>query len=116
MQCPRCQARLLRVEFSEGETAPVCPGCNGAFFTREQAETVLEMGLEGVKAGPLAPILTRHPIPTEDALQCPVCDQPARRTAFAEGCNVDVDVCVDHGIWLDGGEFPRILEAFGLTH
>lgn len=104
---------MARVEMSAGESVPVCPGCNGVFFSRDQAELALEQGLEGVQQGPLAPILTRHPIPTEASIACPVCAEPARRTAFAEECSVEVDVCVDHGIWLDGGEFLRILKDFG---
>ena len=41
-------------------------------------------------------------------MKCPVCsDEMSRRTSY----DVDVDVCAEHGIWLEKGELARIVDT-----
>jgi len=43
-------------------------------------------------------------------IKCPVCSAFMRRTNFASRSGVIIDQCMDHGIWLDGGELKRLME------
>jgi Uncharacterized protein conserved in bacteria len=40
---------------------------------------------------------------------CPVCEKLMNRKNFAQSSGVILDVCADHGVWLDRGELERVL-------
>ena len=43
-------------------------------------------------------------------MKCPTCEQEmTKRTSYG---NVEIDLCAEHGIWLDRNELMRILEGF----
>jgi Zn-finger nucleic acid-binding protein len=42
--------------------------------------------------------------------KCPVCSAFMRRCNFGQRSGVVVDICNDHGIWLDAGELIHLLE------
>lgn len=114
MDCPRCKARLVPVEIPEHDSkVPICAGCNGAFFGREQAYAVMAMGMEKLAGSALAPILKEEFLArdSEESADCPVCQETMLRSCFSESCKVEVDVCTEHGLWLDDGELGAILKA-----
>ena len=39
-------------------------------------------------------------------MKCPVCDSEMKRDWEK---NIEVDVCLEHGLWLDKGELERII-------
>jgi Zn-finger nucleic acid-binding protein len=44
-------------------------------------------------------------------MNCPVCGQEmTKRRSYGE---VEIDLCQEHGIWLDKNELMRILDAHG---
>ena len=49
--------------------------------------------------------------------KCPVCGEGMNREEYPHS-KVTIDVCVaDHGVWLDGGEFEKIVGSlYELTH
>ncbi len=114
MKCPRCKSRLTPVKIPKNKSkVPICAGCNGAFFGREQAYAVMAMGLEKLMKSPLAPILKEEFLArdSDEAADCPVCQETMLRSNFSESCQVEVDVCSEHGLWLDDGELGAILKA-----
>jgi Zn-finger nucleic acid-binding protein len=51
----------------------------------------------------------RKPVPREDAyLPCPVCAGLMPRKNFRRISGVLIDICRDHGVWLDAGELEQI--------
>jgi Zn-finger nucleic acid-binding protein len=45
---------------------------------------------------------------TEGVRTCPTCGEDMNKQVFAYESGVPIDVCPDHGIWLDQGEMERI--------
>lgn len=43
-------------------------------------------------------------------LKCPICSKMMNRVNFGAKSGVVVDVCKDHGVWLDGGELRHLAE------
>ena len=41
---------------------------------------------------------------------CADCQKLMQRRQYAPGSGVIIDICRDHGVWLDSDELPRILE------
>ena len=51
-------------------------------------------------------------------LECPVCTNVMARRNFGRKSAVIIDICPQHGTWLDGGELSRLIkwvEAGGLN-
>jgi hypothetical protein len=48
----------------------------------------------------------------EAIVRCPTCAVEMERIEFAAISRVIIDVCPDHGVWLDAGELERIMESF----
>lgn len=40
---------------------------------------------------------------------CPECRRPMSRRQFAQGAKVVLDHCREHGLWLDAGEWQRVV-------
>jgi Zn-finger nucleic acid-binding protein len=42
-------------------------------------------------------------------IPCPTCTKLMNRTNFAQASGVILDVCKQHGVWLDRGELQRVM-------
>jgi Zn-finger nucleic acid-binding protein len=92
-----------------------CDRCHGCFLRVRDWSLVVEQVAHG------HPIETQDlVVPTGDRLDpsrlaetalCPACRKPMDRFRFALRSEALVDVCQDHGMWLDAGELARALEA-----
>ena len=45
-------------------------------------------------------------------VKCPVCSQLTVRKPFSDDCPVDLDLCHDHGVWLDASEIKQVQVYF----
>jgi Zn-finger nucleic acid-binding protein len=52
-------------------------------------------------------VVQRH-LCESSSMKCPKCGEPMRSTAMN---SVEIDLCEEHGLWLDKGELGRILKA-----
>jgi len=110
--CPRCQidmnvAVVGRVELRE------CPKCDGIWADadslqqicadREKQAAVLGMASNLSESDARALEKIRY-------LPCPVCKKLMNRVNFARCSHVVVDVCSQHGTWLDKDELRRIVD------
>jgi Zn-finger nucleic acid-binding protein len=59
-----------------------------------------------------APSSKAPPIDLAAPVHCPTCEGDMERLEFAAISGVVIDVCPDHGVWLDAGELERIIESF----
>lgn len=114
--CPRCQAPL-RARRLESVELLECGGCNGLWVPIETFETLCteKEKMAEAKRFTLAQQMKRLKFelsPDEQVkyIPCPVCRQLMNRRNFAQYAGVIIDVCQDHGVWLDNQELNRIIQ------
>lgn len=109
--CPRCRTAMTTVAV-EGIHLDVCTGCGGTWYDRGEFEAHLShvsRQRTGTATG-LPPTLRET---TVEYLPCARCGLAMLRKNFDGGSGVLVDVCLDHGLFLDPGELRQIVEYVG---
>ena len=48
----------------------------------------------------------------EPVVKCPDCGQLTERREFSDDCPVVLDLCHDHGVWLDASEIKQVQVYF----
>lgn len=113
-------AQLERPELPDSER--LCPECGKKFKMLKAAEQQIEYcpfcSSFWMDAGELAALSGHYQdVPSkglklrsrESALLCPVCEKNMKEHIFTQGNNLLVDICDEHGLYLQGGEFERAL-------
>jgi Zn-finger nucleic acid-binding protein len=111
--CPRCKSGL-RVRECDPLTIVECTSCGGLWLE----PAVLERLCENAESAALVQrAIAAFPSPTrpvtEDKvmyLPCVTCRALMMRRNFGGSSGVLVDVCRDHGVWLDHDELARVLD------
>ena len=111
--CPRCQIEMEAVTVG-GSPLRECPHCEGIWT---DAESLRQICADREKQS--AVLGMPNSLPADAGLQmeqhirylpCPVCGALMNRVNFASFSNVIVDVCREHGTWLDRDELRRIVD------
>lgn len=111
MNCPKCKEEMHTRKIGSVEVDE-CAKCNSAWFEedelrkcKDEAESDLQwMDFE------LWENQDRFEVSAK-SMSCPKCDAKMAAIEYGES-GVEVDVCLKcKGIWLDGGEFQKIIEA-----
>ncbi|ACM22075.1 hypothetical protein Geob_3737 [Geotalea daltonii FRC-32] len=115
--CPRCNIRLKTIDLKvEGKfLVERCDECLGLFFDPGELEALLQATVTNVFA------IDRSRLNAINAtrraenyaityLKCPICSTMMNRVNFGAKSGVVVDICKDHGVWLDGGELRHLAE------
>ncbi len=120
--CPRCSGKLKSVDVADaGVHVDQCVRCLGCFVRTEAFSELVEResasGGHGGDDRSVAAAFIPPPDATElprqsllDEVRCPHCREVMDRARFAQKASVVIDVCPKHGVWLDAGELPRILD------
>ena len=113
MECPRCKVELSIV--STIVEAHLCEQCEGVWLSKEALDRCLELRIEYLRNSPLWVTLEAdHPdVALDPLIVCPECSAQMQRYPFREDCEVVVDGCPQHGIWLDDGELAKVHEFKG---
>jgi len=116
-KCPRCDILMKSVDLGIDGVFYIerCDRCLGLFFDPGELERVVEVSTcppdepdgERLAAMVEEPFLNR-PRDVRYA-KCPVCERFMNRKRHRSMSGVIVDVCRDHGVWLDGGELAQIV-------
>ncbi len=107
-RCPRCQAAMSVVTI-EDDAIDVCSGCGGTWYDSGEFEAHIE---RMQRRGPVPAASSANTPRAEERivyLDCPRCGEKMHRKAFDKTSGVIVDVCADHGVFLDPGELGAIL-------
>lgn len=137
--CPACGAALAREEAPDEEAKLACPRCSGAlepirleanrlrecagcgglwidnrtFFALCRArDRQAEAARADGQPAPLRPGPAALDLPVR-YLHCPLCRTLMNRVNFYGTSGVLLDVCPEHGHWLDQGEMQRVMEFVG---
>jgi Zn-finger nucleic acid-binding protein len=116
-QCPRCAKTLQTVDIGSGGRFLIerCETCFGLFFDPGELQATLDIRVQHAyridyqAIGMLAEAKRRDEY-SVTYVKCPVCGRLMNRVNFGTRSGVVVDECVDHGVWLDGGELRQLLE------
>lgn len=108
--CPACRAELRETQH---ERIPVleCPDEHGIWLTGDalhaavhstEEDRPVEEENEMIAGGP------RKHMPVEHVIKCPQCDEEMAKAPYGGDSGIVMDVCRNHGIWLDHKELQHI--------
>lgn len=110
--CPRCSETFTTTTI-EGEEVGACPVGHGVWLQLEQLERIADDDVD--EASPAsedvawtASEIEPRGLTDEKFRTCPVCSQTLRKDVWRYGSGVVIDVCDEHGAWVDSGEIERI--------
>ncbi len=105
--CPRCDIPLEPHDYRHND-ALICPQCCGLWFDR--IEFAYLTSEREVYQDPDIPKTYQRPALQTDSgyLACVRCNTPMLKKNFQQISGVMIDICSDHGIWLDAGEMEAI--------
>lgn len=118
LTCPLCEAGMdqINVGIAEDILLHRCGACDGVFLSESDLQKVIKHHagvLHAVDYNMLRYILD-HPRNESDTNRvykdCPVCGETMRKLTYAAVSGVQVDRCLEHGIWLDSGELQQLFE------
>jgi len=112
--CPRCNEALTEQDI-EGAKTLMCPQCHGMFFPDEVLESVLNKLRATCDPTDLDSAMKdfkdrfRRELPKNVRYKnCPVCEEPMIRRNYGTVSGVIIDVCADHGTWVDENAFAEL--------
>lgn len=121
LQCPRCSESMQALRLGPTDVHE-CGACGGLWLepetlqrlseARESHADVVSVLVARAPVGTVAPDVVRY-------VPCPSCAKLMNRTNFAKSSGIVLDVCKNHGVWLDRGELQRVLQFIdsgGLAH
>ena len=112
LPCPACDA-LMPVHQVAGIAINECRTCHGLWAPDEHFEQLVKRALEARRDGATLVAAPRvsGANPAAQRVQyrrCPECMAFMQRRNYRKSSGVIVDVCFDHGTWLDSDELERI--------
>lgn len=115
-ECPRCPSILTPVHLGRGSfTIDRCPTCHGIFFDPGELEKLIDalvtkvQEVDAARIQALIEFETPQAEPLVQYVRCPICGDVMNRRNYGARSGVIADRCRAHGIWLDGGEFSKLL-------
>jgi len=111
MKCPNCKTKNLKGAEYKSIQLDYCEDCQGIWFDRGELQKVKDKEDEFLRWIDIDPWEEKAKFKIDKSPRiCPVCEVPLY-TVKHDGFPVEIDLCnVCHGIWLDKGEFDKIIE------
>jgi len=115
LPCPACGA-LMPASQVGGIGLNECGGCNGLWVPGENFDVLVSRAAEARRNADPADKAASDPRvkghnPAQQQVKyrkCPECDAFMQRRNYQKSSGVIIDVCRDHGTWLDADELERI--------
>ena len=110
--CPRCSETFTKTTI-EGEDVRACPAGHGVWLQLEQLTRIADDDVDEAATGAedvawTASEIQPRGLTDEKFRTCPSCSQTLRKDVWRYGSGVVIDVCDEHGAWVDSGEITRI--------
>jgi len=113
MNCPRCHTESRKRGISTVEVDE-CPQCKGLWFGKDELRKAKDQTDADLRWMDFE--LWKHQDRFHVAakpVRCPACDVPMAAVTY-DKTDIEVDCCPKcWGVWLDGGEFEKIIDALG---
>ena len=112
MNCPRCETELNSIVIESSEVQ-ACPSCEGAWYPGEALGNVTDHTFGELKATELSPSLVPDQlakVDLEKPVSCPECGEQMSRFTYSLTCQIVLDECPEHGVWLDDGELGILMQ------
>jgi Zn-finger nucleic acid-binding protein len=110
--CPACQLPLYEA-LCHGFSSYFCPACRGLLLEQDTFLQLIEQ-LRSRASGPGLIPPGDQPDLDRPCLLCPLCQLGMDNYPYQGPGRIRIDTCRPcHHIWLDGGEFNRIIDAPG---
>jgi len=105
LDCPQCATALVLMEGTPSRrTVRACMSCRGIFFNPADFRVFLEHPVNTEPGGMPEPEALAQAMTYRN---CPVCSE-AMTPLTLTGSRALLDICRNHGIWLDAGELTRL--------
>ena len=120
LACPRCgadrrlAAHALRSEGGDDVGVLECHGCRGTFVDARAWTGLFDAVARGdsLELGRFVPLPPNASKQLVSLVACPICRGEMDRAHFAARSGVVIDVCNDHGVWLDAAELVSVVAYF----
>ncbi len=105
LDCPRCCKPLKWTKLGS-----LCADCEGCWFGFSEFDKVLRLSDLQLETSEIEPTLRydKKGVDLEHLVKCPECGLRMKRHVYMVDSGVVVDMCRDHGMWLDDGELTKI--------
>lgn len=116
-ECPRCVLELNNEKY-ESVDVLFCGQCWGHWMTPDAFTQILKSERYAFSDAEKNSVLrgwaekADPKMELERVVKCPDCDQQTERKAFSDDCPVVLDLCHDHGVWLDASEIKQVQVYF----
>jgi len=120
-ECPRCKGEL-RTRAVGATSVIECGACGGLWLAHATFEGLCQRTDEGKlvsRSMPAAQVRRAEVADSVAYLPCPTCKQLMNRKNYGGASGVILDVCREHGVWLDHAELEKVMrfiESGGLDH
>ena len=105
LQCPKCLHGMEPVNY-HGVNVDRCTHCQGIWFDDDELQTLLrESGAQAIDTGSAR---KGRDFDRYGEIRCPHCQAPMEPSADWRQTHIWYEVCRQHGIFLDAGEFTDL--------
>ena len=105
--CPICKCELENVSKC-GNDLDICPECHGIWLDNREFKR-LTSARDVYKDDSIPCEFLKKPLENKKGyLPCPICGALMPRRNFRRISGVLIDICRDHGVWLEAGELEQI--------
>ena len=112
LHCPRCRETMQGMQLGTIRVSE-CAECGGLWLDpavlqtlcndrQQHSDVIATLSARAAPRNVIADVVRYVP--------CPTCAKLMNRTNFSHISGVIIDVCRDHGIWLDRGELEHIIQ------
>ncbi len=105
LQCPKCQHGMLEVTHGE-IVIDRCTNCHGLWFDEDEAHHLRK--LEDSHVLDTGDPRQGWKMDSRADIDCPRCGKRMEKTADQKQKHIWYEVCHDHGMFLDAGEFKDL--------
>ena len=120
LACPRCREPMQSLRLG-ATLVHECAACGGLWLDPASLQQLADAHEKS--ADVVSVLATRVSVPGAGGVSttievvryvpCPSCTKLMNRVNFAHSSGIVLDVCKNHGLWLDRGELQRLLQFIG---
>lgn len=107
LACPHCDVIMDKVMEIES-IIDHCPECGGVWCENNELEEITRERDIFLRDDIPRKFVRKRPEEEVKYIKCPICHEEMNRINFGKISGIIVDVCGNHGIWLDSGELEEI--------